>query len=196
MASETTERSNMLVDLLEYVVRQAVEMQVDDVARDAVNADMNVDGIMESMIGSWVRDLENATTAEARAKARRAIESFQHVFRLMENVGKSGGEMVSVALEERVRYEQNPFGAQLDVILGIKPGVQHPYHAHIGFGDGYPYSPAPVSTEPLSDTSYISVSRDPEGNELRHIVTNRPAPRYERVAPAPGAAPEPTESES
>ena len=191
-----SERSNMLVDLLEYVTTQAAEMHVDDVARDAVNADINVDGIMESMLGGWVRDFENATTAEARAEARRAIQSLQHVFRLMENVGKSGGKMVSAALEERVEYERNPLGAQLDVILGIKPGVQHPSHAHIGFGNGYPYSPAPTT------------SRDAEGNELRHIVTNRPAPRYERVAPAPRAVmedcgpafsqepPEPTESES
>ena len=46
--------------------------------------------------------------------------------------------------------------------------------------------PAPVSTESLSDAMFIpTTSRDAEGNEWRQILTNRPAPRYERVAPAP-----------
>ena len=70
-------------------------------------------------------------------------------------------------------------------------------------------APAPLSTEPLSDTMFIpTTSRDAEGNEWRQILTSRPAPRYERAAPARrvvmenrGPAfsqepPEPTESES
>ena len=46
-------------------------------------------------------------------------------------------------------------------------------------------APAPLSTEPLSDTMFIpTTSRDAEGNEWRQILTSRPAPRYERAAPA------------
>ena len=47
------------------------------------------------------------------------------------------------APEPPVQYERNPYGAVLDTILGLKPGVQHPYHAHIGLGNGFPYSPHP-----------------------------------------------------
>ena len=44
------------------------------------------------------------------------------------------------------------------------------------------------TVERLSDTTYISTARDPDGNELRHIMTERPAPRYQRAVPTQPAA--------
>lgn len=40
----------------------------------------------------------------------------------------------------------------------------------------------------VSDTAYISTARDPDGNELHRIMTERRAPRYQRAVPTQPAA--------
>ena len=47
---------------------------------------------------------------------------------------------------------------------------------------------AAPTVQRVSDTAYISTARDPDGNELRHIMTERRAPRYQRAVPTQPAA--------
>lgn len=48
--------------------------------------------------------------------------------------------------------------------------------------------PAAPTVHRVSDTAYISTARDPDGNELHRIMTERRAPRYQRAVPTQPAA--------